>query len=360
MQTQKRLNESINWFMGEMQAEIVARSGRPGDRFHLGKMVLHGLRKYPDIVLQLYYSVMAARELARRKPRESGGITRVTDISDPPRRRRRLFSSESDLKREYKRIFIEIVDNVKNQIQTRNSSLSNLSFLDLLMTALGVAGLIRCQKHMAGRSLVDRNRDSNTNSRNPLPTDSQIDGGTGAAETNRSVLERTIQCATAMRGYGLQVGDVITLMAPSHLDLCVPFYAALYLGVIVAAVDRYLGTGELTETFSIGRPKLIFCQSEKAPDVQRALNDIDLDTQILTFDKGDYLCSFNEFLQRHGKVTPIDQFEAADFDAEDAIALLISTSGTTGLPKAAAITHKNLAISTPNLWHVAFSRCFSL
>ncbi|GBP47714.1 hypothetical protein EVAR_14245_1 [Eumeta japonica] len=72
------------------------------------------------------------RDPAGRKPRASGGITRVTDISEPPRRRRRLFSSESDLKREYKRIFIEIVNNVKNQIQTRYSSLSNLSFLDLL------------------------------------------------------------------------------------------------------------------------------------------------------------------------------------------------------------------------------------
>lgn len=43
-------------------------------------------------------------------------------------------------------------------------------------------------------------------------------------------------------------------------------------------------------------------------------------------------------------------FRAADFDPEDTVAFLIATSGTTGLPKAAAVTHKNLASSTPYVW----------
>lgn len=45
-------------------------------------------------------------------------------------------------------------------------------------------------------------------------------------------------------------------------------------------------------------------------------------------------------------------FSPADFNPDETIAFLIATSGTTGLPKAAAVTHTNLAVSTPNIMYV--------
>ncbi|KAI8442084.1 hypothetical protein MSG28_005718 [Choristoneura fumiferana] len=175
----------------------------------------------------------------------------------------------------------------------------------------------------------------------------KIDGATGESETSGSVLERTVRCAISFRKFGLQHGDVIVLMAPNHIDLAIPFYAAFYLGVIVSPIDRTLGGLELQGTFDVNRPKLIFCQSERAPDVQLALNSIESDALIVTFDKGDYLCSFAEFIETYGDNSPIEDFKPTDFDPEDTIALLIATSGTTGLPKGAAATHKNLTITGP-------------
>ncbi|XP_049879451.1 luciferin 4-monooxygenase-like [Pectinophora gossypiella] len=178
----------------------------------------------------------------------------------------------------------------------------------------------------------------------------QIDGGTGEMETNASALKRTVQCATAMKNVGLGCGDVIALMAPNHLDLAIPFYAAFYLGVAVAAVDRALSVKELQDTFRVIKPKLIFCQSEKAPDIQLALNQLDLGAEIVTFDKGEFLCSFPKFLEKYSDDKPIEEFRAADFDPDTTIATLIPTSGTTGIPKSAAISHKNFSISCPYLW----------
>lgn len=43
---------------------------------------------------------------------------------------------------------------------------------------------------------------------------------------------------------GLKHGDVMVIMAPNHLDLAVPFYAAMYLGIVLAPVDRTLKVGE--------------------------------------------------------------------------------------------------------------------
>ncbi|KAG6456345.1 luciferin 4-monooxygenase [Manduca sexta] len=183
----------------------------------------------------------------------------------------------------------------------------------------------------------------------------QIDGGTDQWESSKSMFKRTVQCAKSMRNMGLKKGDVMVLMAPNHIDLCIPFYAALYLGVIVAAVDRTLGTKELRDTFGVDNPKIIFCQSDKAPVIQLVLNDLALNAVIVTFDKGDYLCSFSEFLVKYGDDSPIEEFRASDFDPEETVGFLIATSGTTGLPKAAAVTYKNFAITIPYIWSRSFT-----
>lgn len=65
---------------------------------------------------------------------------------------------------------------------------------------------------------------------------------------------------------------------------------------------------ELQDTFSVTKPKIIFCQSEKAPDIQVALNEIDLNATIVTFDKGDYLCNLTDFIKKYADNTPVDTY----------------------------------------------------
>ncbi|KAJ8712787.1 hypothetical protein PYW08_008091 [Mythimna loreyi] len=173
----------------------------------------------------------------------------------------------------------------------------------------------------------------------------QIDGGTGEAETNGSMLRRSIQCATSFRNQGLKTGDTIVLMAPNHLDQAVPFNASLYLGIAIAAIDRFLGVNELKHAFNIIKPKIVFCQSEKVQDVQKAVAILNLDSKVISFDTSADTISFSEMLKLHSDEIDVENFKPADFDPEDTIAVLISTSGTTGLPKSAALTHMNLAIN---------------
>lgn len=41
---------------------------------------------------------------------------------------------------------------------------------------------------------------------------------------------------------------------------------------------------------------------------------------------------------------------ATDFDTEDTIVALVPTSGTLGIPKTSALSHKNLAVAGPYMW----------
>lgn len=74
----------------------------------------------------------------------------------------------------------------------------------------------------------------------------QIDAATGEEETVGSVLTRSIRTARCFRRLGLQSGDVLTLGGRNHLDLRIPFYAALMAGLPVAGVDPFYKYSKLT------------------------------------------------------------------------------------------------------------------
>ncbi|XP_035448037.2 luciferin 4-monooxygenase-like [Spodoptera frugiperda] len=172
----------------------------------------------------------------------------------------------------------------------------------------------------------------------------QIDGRTGESETNASVLKRTIRCATAFRNLGVNTGDVIVLMGANHLDLAVPLYAALYQGIATATIDRTLLVGELEATFNNLKPKIVFCQSEKVSDVQKAIAQANLNSKVISFDPTPDAMSFSKMMGTYGEEIDVNDFKLADFDPQETIAYLVSTSGTTGLPKSAIITHMNMSI----------------
>lgn len=49
----KFVNDSVHWYMSELTSRIVAETGIPTDRFHIGKIMMQCMKDDPDLVLQV-------------------------------------------------------------------------------------------------------------------------------------------------------------------------------------------------------------------------------------------------------------------------------------------------------------------
>lgn len=66
---------------------------------------------------------------------------------------------------------------------------------------------------------------------------------------------------------------------------------------------------ELRASFEVIEPKVVFCQNEKLSDVNKALDTLDLKTDVFTFDGQDGVVSFASFLKSCTDETSIKQFK---------------------------------------------------
>ncbi|CAH0696640.1 unnamed protein product [Spodoptera exigua] len=163
----------------------------------------------------------------------------------------------------------------------------------------------------------------------------QIDAATGKYESNASVLYRSIRLAQCLRQFGAKPGDVLALHGKNHLDLHIPYYAALLNGMPIVGVDPMFKFEEIKKLFKLTTPKVAFCQCEHFID---AVTELGLDTKIVTFSEGKH--SMQNFIREYDDGDDLEEFRPAEFDLDKIYLWLISTGGTSGVLKVAAFKHK--------------------
>jgi len=132
-----------------------------------------------------------------------------------------------------------------------------------------------------------------------------IDAAGGRTIAFGQLADGARRVAGGLAGRGLERGDVVALVAGNTPDFAVVLYGALAAGCTVALSNPALTEGEQERQFAISRPRLVV--SDPA--------------------------SFTRELLSSGDAAALPERDPGD------VALLFSSSGTTGLPKLAAHTH---------------------
>jgi fatty-acyl-CoA synthase len=137
---------------------------------------------------------------------------------------------------------------------------------------------------------------------------------------------------------GLRRGDVVALLLPNRLDYMPIWYGLTKVGIAAALINNQLTGDALVHCLNVSSASHCLVDAETWPAFEAVRGSLDHGPQAWTLGEamGD-LHNLNQALRSCSSLRP-DRSRRDGLTGKDT-ALYIFTSGTTGLPKAARITH---------------------
>lgn len=144
------------------------------------------------------------------------------------------------------------------------------------------------------------------------------------AQTYGELRGRVQRLASLLRARGVGAGDRIAILSRNRPEYLETFLAGAWIGAVVACQNWRLSAAELAHCLGLVEPSLLLVSPEEAPCLAGRREP------ILVFGQRDF----------EGALDAAEPLEhPVEFDPEAAF-LILYTSGTTGLPKGAVISHR--------------------
>ncbi len=140
-----------------------------------------------------------------------------------------------------------------------------------------------------------------------------------------------------LQEYGIGKGDKVTIMLPNIPEFIASYFAALKIGAVAVTVNVASTPHELRYLLSNSDSKVFITTATAARRFEEIRNDVPLCRHMIVVDSDGEGFSVVKALRDHA--APLD---TPPIGADDP-AVMIYTSGLTGKPMGAVLTHQNLA-----------------
>jgi len=172
-----------------------------------------------------------------------------------------------------------------------------------------------------------------------------VDAATGQEISYAGLAEAVQEIGAGLSARGLHPGDVLALCAPNSIEFAVAWFAASSIGAIVTTVNPQCTRDEIVRQLrQTGARWLV----TTAGPTEQKLRGVTAETAVTeTIVTGDHAAGTIPFWSLRATAhAPARPVSASD------VALLPTSSGTTGLPKSVELTHRNLVASLCQTWLV--------
>ncbi|CRK82958.1 long-chain-fatty-acid--CoA ligase [Neobacillus massiliamazoniensis] len=143
--------------------------------------------------------------------------------------------------------------------------------------------------------------------------------------------------AAGLFAQGIKKGDGVALILGNSPEFVIAYYGILRLGAYVVPINPMFTKGEINYILHNSQAKAVISQvsvEHKLKDIRDQLENLKL---VIYTDAEDHESTWKQLIETNN-----NNYENP-FINEENLAVILYTSGTTGKPKGAMLTHKNLA-----------------
>lgn len=167
-----------------------------------------------------------------------------------------------------------------------------------------------------------------------------VDALTGESRTYEDVIHRSKCLATVLSNLGIGRGDVVTVFSPNTIDYPIYCFGILGVGAIVSTANFALTAHELRDHLQVAKSSMVIAHSSLLSKARKSAQGTLVRSVVRTDGTGLPNASLEMLLS---DAQPSELYSIANHEAQDKIAFLCFSSGTTGAAKGVELTHYNLS-----------------
>ncbi|XP_065084988.1 probable 4-coumarate--CoA ligase 3 [Ochlerotatus camptorhynchus] len=180
----------------------------------------------------------------------------------------------------------------------------------------------------------------------------QIDGDTGQIMTCGEFRLRTIRIAQNLEAWGMAKGDMVIVACRNSENVAPLVVALLTIGAQFVLIPIHLVLGELKHSVKKYQPKVVFCGDENYEDLKRACQD-EVEREPTFFVAESERIDVRRVEALLEKTGNERRFHAPYLgDSRSTVAVILSTSGTTSMPKGVCLSHAQVINWNISYFHV--------
>ena len=177
-----------------------------------------------------------------------------------------------------------------------------------------------------------------------------INGEDAETITFGAMLAQIRSIAYRLTQEGVAFGDRVAIIGENHPDWAIAYLGILYRGAVVTPLDPAATPQALAAFLGNSEAKLAFVSPTSLTKFYRACEQVGRNIPVVALRaQTDGLASFEDWAHT---TTPVDFIKAAPPAKADDLAVLMYTSGTTGIPKAVPLTHGNIYAESDKIQEV--------